>query len=823
MGTLHAMAAITKLTYPRAFEPVKRGQHWYLEADDRELKLSNLPKVFWKETGYTKGDLLASYYNLAPYILPYLHDRPLTLWRMPDGAGGDNFFEKQAPAHTPDWMPRAYIEGHGSRGAIDFLMAQDTASLLYVANLGCIEMHPMHSRQFNFDIPDYAFFDLDPFPPITFAQVRKVAQMVNVALGQLGLKGYCKISGATGIVVYVPLDGTHSYEEARVFVERVCRLIHKSWPDGTTMEHDTSKRSGKVYLDYGMVREGANIASTYSIRPTPTATVGVPVEWDELEEDVVPEDFTIANVWDRLKRVGDLFEPMQVAGTPKGQNLNEAMDALGIDRSRLESAPSQTAPPAEPLKEYKHKRKFDVTPEPEGKLAEPSDQPLYMIHKHHARRLHYDLRLERGGVLVSFAVPKGLPEEPNVRRLAVHVEDHPLDYAPFEGRIPEGEYGAGEVRIFDWGTYETVEWEDNKITIRIHGDRIQGEYHIVQTKQGGDPKNWLIFRSAREAPLARRSAPPEIEPMLATGGGKPFDSKDWVFEPKWDGVRTLAWIDGETMKLRSRRRRDVGDLYPELAEMPAQLSGFNGLVDGEIVALDENGRPSFEAIQQRFTLAKPTQRALQRFPVTFIAFDLLWLDGESLLERPLEARRGLLEKSFVPGAYTQVSPQIPQRGLAFFDAAKERGLEGIVAKKLGSAYKPGVRTKDWVKVKAVKTQDCVIVGWTPGQGARGESIGSLIAAVYREGKLTYAGHVGTGFTAQTLRLLKQKLGPLETDKPAIPKPPKDEVDLRVVHWVRPEIVCDVEYLEFTSAGRMRAASFKGLREDKVPEESVPED
>ncbi|MGZ4145687.1 MAG: non-homologous end-joining DNA ligase [Actinomycetota bacterium] len=815
------MADITKLSYPRAFEPTKRGQHWYLEADGQELKLSNLTKVFWPETGYTKGDLLASYYNLAPSLLPYLHDRPLTLWRMPDGAGGASFFEKQAPAHTPDWVPRAFIEGHGSRGAIDFLMAQDTASLLYVANLGCIEMHPMHSRQFNFDIPDYAFFDLDPFPPITFAQVRKVAMMVNVALKQLGLTGYPKISGATGIVVYVPLDGTHSYEEARAFVERVCRLIHKSWPDGTTMEWDTSKRAGKVFLDYGMVREGANIASVYSIRPTPTATVGVPVEWDELNDDVEPTDFTIANVWERLERVGDLFEPMRAAGTPQGQNLNDAMEALGIDRSRLQTVPDRPAAPAEPLKEYKRKRKFNVTPEPEGALVEASEQPLYMIHKHHARRLHYDLRLERGGVLVSFAVPKGLPEEPNVRRLAVHVEDHPFDYATFEGKIPEGEYGAGEVRIFDWGTYETLEWTDSKITIRLHGERIQGEYHIVQTKQGGDPKNWLIFRSAREAPLRKAAPPPDIEPMLATGGGKPFDSKDWVFEPKWDGVRTLAWIDGETLKLRSRRKRDVGALYPELAGMPQQLSGLNGLIDGEIVALDPTGRPSFEAIQQRFTLSKPTQRALSQYPVTFIAFDLLWLDGESLLERPLEERRTLLEKNFVPGASVQISPQIPEKGKTFFKVASERGLEGIVAKKRGSVYRPGVRTKDWVKVKATKTQDCVIVGWAPGQGARAE-LGSLLVAVSRDGALAYAGHVGTGFTQQTLRLLKERLTPLEIDEPPVPPPPHDEVDTRAVHWVRPELVCSVEYLEFTGQNRMRAASFKGLRDDKAPEECTIE-
>jgi bifunctional non-homologous end joining protein LigD len=815
---------LTTVDFPRAFEPVKRGQHWYLETDGHEVKMSNLPKVLWPEAGYRKADLLGAYYNLAPVLLPYLRDRPLTLWRMPDGIHGESFFEKQAPPHTPEWVQRAHVEGHSPRGYIDYLMAQDTASLLYVANLGCIEMHPLHSRRFAIDRPDYAFFDLDPFPPIDFAQVRQVALMVKVALDGLGIPSYPKISGATGIVVYIPLDGSHSYEEARAFVERVCRLINKSWPEGTTMEWDVSKRAGKVFLDHGMVREGANIASVYSLRPTPQATVGVPVEWHELETDVRPTDFTIVNIWDRLDKAGDLFAPMLVMGTPAGVNLGDAMDALGIDRARFESAaPESAAPPKEPLKEYKRKRKFDVTPEPEGKLEHSPDRPLYMIHKHHARRLHYDLRLERGGVLVSFAVPRGLPEEPGQRRLAVHVEDHPLKYGTFEGQIPEGEYGAGEVRIFDVGTYETLEWTDSKITIRIHGERIQGEYHIVQTKQNGDPKNWLIFRSARDAPLARLPAPANIEPMLATAGGKPFDSPDWMFEVKWDGVRTLAFVDGESLRLTSRRKRDVTAQYGELGELPEMLSARNGLIDGEVVALDEHGKPSFERIQQRFTLSKPSARAMQQFPVEFLAFDLLWLDGESLVDRPLEERRALLERHLVPGKRVQISPQIREKGVAFFEAAAARGLEGVIAKRRGSLYKPGARTKDWLKIKATKTQECVIVGWQPGEGGRSGSIGSLLCAVQRDGELRYAGHCGTGFTQRTLKTLQALLEPLETDEPPVEPPKGDEVDVRNVHWVRPELVCSVEYLEFTSQGRMRAPSFKGLRDDKVPEDCVVEE
>lgn len=808
------------LRFPRPFTPVARGKSWTFDAGGRVVTLSNLTKVFWPDTGYTKGDLLAAYNSLAPLILPHLHDRPLTLLRMPDGVDGVGFFEKQAPAHTPEWMPRAHVESRGPRGSIDYLLAQDEASLLFVANLGCVEMHPLHSRAQHPGRPDYAFFDLDPFPPITFAQVRRVALMIRVALEGLGLSSYPKTSGATGMQIYLPLDGSHSYEEARAFVERVCRMVLRAWPDGTTMEHEIAKRSGKVFLDHAMVREGANIASAYSIRPTPFANVSTPLRWEEVEQDIEPQDFTIANVWDRFAREGDLFAPVLAGGTSDGQNLNAAMQDLGIDPSRFAPAPPPRSAAARPLTEYHRKRSFAVTPEPEGAPASAVAAPIYMIHKHHARRLHYDLRLERDGVLVSFAVPKGLPEEAGVRRLAVHVEDHPLEYGAFEGRIPQGEYGAGEVRIFDAGTYDTLEWTDDKITVRLRGERIQGEYHLVRTKRDADAKNWLVFRSARDAPSQKPVPPPDaFEPMLATSTRTAFDSADWVFEPKWDGVRTVARIDGEELRLASRRGRNVSALYPEVATLPHQLSGTNAIIDGEIVALDAKGRPSFELIQRRFTAARATPRLIASTPVDFLAFDLLWLDGESLVQRPLQERRALLERNLVPGGSVQISPQIAEHGISFFEAAATRGLEGIMAKRLGSIYEPGRRSRDWLKIKATKQQDCVVIGWS--SGAAGE-IGSLLCAVVDKDGLRFAGHCGTGFSRATSATLHRVLGPLEVPQPPIAGPLRDDIDTKGVHWVRPEVVCAVEYMEFTSQGSMRAASFKGLRDDKSPEECVVE-
>lgn len=809
---------VTTVEFPTPFDPERRGEHWFIERDGIEVKLSNLTKVLWPQRGYTKGDLIACYDNLSSWLLPYLRDRPLTLRRMPDGIEGNEFYEKQAPSHTPDWMPRAYIEGHGSRGHIDFLMAQHTASLLYVANLGCIEMHPMHARRQRFDRPDYLFFDLDPFPPITFATIRRVALVIHEALEQLGLTNIPKISGATGIVVYVPLNGEHTYPEARAVVERICRLVNRAFPDATTMAPRIADRTGKVYLDHAMVSEGRNIASIYSMRPTIEATIGMPVTWAEMRDtDVTPEDFTIRTVWKRFNEVGDLFAPMQVMGTEQGHALGPVMEALGIDANTLRAADDPGAATPRSLSTYQAKRDFDKTAEPAGEVTQHGGNS-FLINKHHARRLHYDLRLERGGVLVSWAVPKGLPREPDVRHLAVQTEDHPLSYAEFEGTIPEGEYGAGESRIYDQGWYEPLEWIDGKkLTIRLHGERVEGEYHMVHTKD----KDWMIFRSAKDAPAIDPAAPPRLEVMLASDGGEVFDDPGWFFEVKWDGVRTLATIVNGAVKLTSRRGRDVTTVYPELAIMGEQLNGLNALIDGEIVVLGDGGVPSFERMQKRFTTNRPTQQDLARDPVDFLAFDILWLDGESLLERPVEERRAILERTLVPAKRVQLSQRFDgSTGTRLFDAVSSRGLEGLVAKKLGSIYRPGIRSKDWLKIKARRDLDAVIVGWNPGAGSKASGIGSLLVAVHPEpgGPLRYAGHVGTGYTAQRSRELIALLEPLATERPAAEIP--DDVEVSTTRWVRPEVVVAVEYLEMTSQHRMRAASFKGLRNDKTPDECL---
>jgi bifunctional non-homologous end joining protein LigD len=856
---------------PRTLEVERQGREaWFTEVDGRELRLSNLDKVFWPDEGYTKGDLVNYYFNVADLILPHLRDRPLTMKRMPDGMAGGFFYEKNAPASVPAWMPRCPVPSEEAKGGlIDYLMVDSVAGILLVANLGCIEFHPLHSRCGSVEQPDYLFFDLDPFPPITFDDVLAVTMHVKVALDALGLVGYPKTSGATGVQIYVPIEPGYGYDQVRELVGQIGRMINRADPDRTTMLWEVRKRSGKVFIDHNMNRLGANIAAVYSMRPEPMATVSTPLTWDDVQAGVRPQDFTIETVWDRLARVGDLFEPVRT----KPQDIAPALEALGLPterefatrkRSRARAAEAKAdgdgsaRPPAKAkarertseqrsggsrsererasvgprsdeviaaskdpnLAEYLRKRTFGPqgTPEPPPSRPRKPKGNSFVIQKHRATRLHYDLRLERSGAMPSWAVPKGLPTARNDRRLAVQTEDHPIEYASFAGTIPEGHYGAGEVRIFDDGTYDLVEWDDNKVSFVLHGRRYPGlEYHLVKTRT-----DWLVFlASHQEAPLI--ASPGSHVPMLAEPGGRPFDGKDWWFEPKLDGIRALATMTTGETRLQTRNGRDVSDAYPELHMIHELVNQVNAVIDGEIVAFDAEGRPSFETLQQRMNLKneREIKRMSKQIPVTLVAFDLLWLDGEELTGLPLEERRELLEGVVERDERLDVVAHVEGQGKAFVEAARKLRLEGVVAKKKGSRYEPGRRTPNWRKIKLTNTQDCVILGWTRGEGSRGQTFGALLVGAIVDGEMKWIGQVGTGFTQKMQDVVLEQLAPLVRKTPPI-----DDKDLKAVKgatFVEPKLVCEVEYLEITkSTNKMRAPSFKGLRPDKTPDETALE-
>jgi bifunctional non-homologous end joining protein LigD len=820
--------------FPAPLPAERRGEHWWMEADGRELRLSNLDKVFWPDEGYTKGDLIAFYYNVSEQILPYLRGRPLTMKRMPNGVAGHFFYEKEAPSHTPDWMSRCPVSTSGpdsrwgpvKHDVINYLMVENVAGLLFMANLACIEFHPLHSRCASIDEPDYVFFDLDPFEPATYDDVLAVARLVNVSCDRLGLVAYPKTSGATGMQIYVPIERGFSYEETRALVGALGSLMRKADPDRVTMEWEVRKRTGKVFVDHNMNRVGANISAAWSMRPEPGATVSTPVSWEEVDAARIrPGDFTIATIWERIASVGDPFRPV----VEEPQDLAPALAALGIERAA--AAPDATAPSRRRSKddetiarskdpnlgEYLRKRSFGDagTPEPEsgGPTAGGNS---FVIQWHDATRLHHDFRLERGGVLVSWAVPKGLPWEHGERHLAVQTEDHPMEYGSFSGSIPAGHYGAGEVRIWDAGTYDLLEWTTDKVSVRLHGRRHTGEYHLIKTKT-----DWLVLL-AKSSDVAPPESPPALSPMLAEPGGQPFDRAGWLFEPKLDGIRTLLSFDRQRVRLISRTGRDQTASYPELHNLFRRVVAVNALIDGEIVAGDAEGKPSFERLQQRMNLASPSEieRAAKTIPVELFAFDVLWLDGEDMTGLPLSGRRERLLEVAVEGKGLRLVPGVTAKGKDFYEGAKRLGLEGVVAKRLSSRYAPGRRTPDWKKIKILNRQDCVVLGWTPGQGGRGSSFGALLLGAYADGELRWIGQVGTGFTDRMLADLQERLNAIETDRPALDDP--EIAKVRGVHWVRPELVCEVEFLQITAAFKLRAPSFKGLRPDKAPQDAVLE-
>jgi bifunctional non-homologous end joining protein LigD len=476
------------------------------------------------------------------------------------------------------------------------------------------------------------------------------------------------------------------------------------------------------------------------------------------------------------------------------------------------------------LKEYERKRDFEATPEPGPRKRRKGNGTLrFVVQEHSARRLHWDLRLEHDGVAASWAIPNGVPDDPGENRLAVHTEDHPLEYLDFEGEIPEGEYGAGTMTIWDRGTYECEKWEEKKVIVVFDGERLRGRYALFQT---GDEKDWMIHRMD---PLAEERDPfPEaVVPMLGKLAELPRDADDWAAEVKWDGVRAIAYCRPGRLRLQSRNLNDITRQYPEVKRLSRQLGTRDAVLDGELVAFDEKGRPSFGHLQQRIhqTSESVVRRRMKSHPVTYMVFDLLYLDGCDLMEEPYRRRRELLEELDLSGASWQTPRYSVGKTADLLEASAKQGLEGLVLKRLDSRYTPGKRTGAWLKVKSSARQELVIGGWTPGQGGRKSQVGSLLLGHFDEdGELRYAGKVGTGFSDTTLRDLKKRLGPLgrKTNPFSVPQGRKGGPP-RHVHFVEPELVAEIEFSEMTSDGMVRHGSFQRLRDDKPATEVTLED
>lgn len=503
-------------------------------------------------------------------------------------------------------------------------------------------------------------------------------------------------------------------------------------------------------------------------------------------------------------------EPRQVYGTRR-----PTLHSWFRDGAKMEGMP---------LDEYRRKRDFDKTSEPSGDSSELDDigDARFVVQEHHARRLHWDLRLERDGVLASWALPKGVPTDPKRNHLAVPTEDHPLEYLTFEAEIPEGEYGGGVMTIWDTGTYSAEKFTSSEVIATFHGDRVQGKYALFKTgkaRGGSGGMNWMIHRMDPPMDIGD-PLPRAIVPMNATVGRLPHDDDQWAFEIKWDGVRTLAYAEPGELRLVSRTGRDVTAQYPEVRAMSRTLGSRRVVLDGELIAFD-GGRPSFQRLQSRINVSSEgdIRRAQGEAPVVYIIFDLLYVDGRSLLRHPYLERRAELASLELAGAHWQVPDYQRGDGGALLAATRAQGLEGVMAKLLRSTYQPGRRSRQWLKIKNVRRQEVVIAGWVPGQGRRSDSLGALVVGVYDDdGAFRYAGKVGTGFTEVTLKMLRSRLAELEVDASPFEgrEPQRDTV------FVRPELVCEVEFSEWTQTGTLRQPSFQGLRDDKEPRGVVRE-
>jgi DNA ligase D-like protein (predicted ligase)/DNA ligase D-like protein (predicted polymerase)/DNA ligase D-like protein (predicted 3'-phosphoesterase) len=746
------------------------------------IALTNADKVLYPATGTRKGDVFDYYTTIADIMLPHIAGRPVTRKRWPNGVEQSAFFEKQLASSAPRWLSRGTVT-HRS-GTTTYPVIDRPSGLAWIGQQAALEVH----------VPQWRFidarpgpatrlvFDLDPGDDVTMQQLSGVARAVRDLMDDVGLTTFPVTSGSKGLHLYARFPTPISSDGAVLLAKRVAQQLEHTFPELVTATMTKALRTGRVFVDWSQNSASKTTVAPYSLRGRAEPTVAAPRTWEELDDPGLSQ-LRLDEVLRRVERDGDLIagldDPVQVPGRLSVYR--------GMRDSRKTPEPVPQAEPAEPVE---HTVGQDNT---------------FVIQEHHARRLHYDFRLERNGVLVSWAVPKNLPETTSVNHLAVHTEDHPLQYAKFEGAIPKGEYGGGIVTIWDSGTYETEKFHDlgenGEVIVTLHGKRVSGRYALIQT----DGKNWLAHRTKDQA----GPAPQVRGPMLATAGpvGK-LDASHWAFEGKWDGYRLLVDARHGELTLRSRSGRDVTSEYAQLKAVAADLADHHVLLDGEVVALDASGVPSFGEMQNRARASR----------VEFWAFDLLHLDGRSLLNVTFRDRRRLLEA--LAGASNLVVPeQITGDGEAALEYSQRRRWEGVVAKKWDSTYQPGRRSASWVKEKNWKTQEFVIGGWREGDGGRSGGVGALLMGIPGEGGLDFVGRVGTGFTDKELAMLKRTLAPLHTEHSPFNVALRG-ADAKRVTFVRPMLVGEVRHGEWTSDGRLRHPSWRGLRPDRSPESVV---
>ena len=764
-----------------------------VQVGKRKLELSNLDKVLYLEDGITKAEIIQYYLQIAPTLIAHIKGRPLSLVRFPNGITGKSFFQKNRPDWAPDWIDYVRL---GSEEKKDYMMATEEASMVWLANLACLEVHQVHSHKPHFDKPDYIVYDIDPPEGYSFTEVINIAIDLKDHLENFGYYPFVKTTGGKGLHILTPIEPKWDFHTAFETASALAKPFVEQHGKTTTLHIKKEARKGKVLIDIYRNRNSQSIISPYSLRGQPGAPVSMPLTWDQLQDLTSSKVFHIKNALQQIVSEGDAWEAIAAYAVPLHNKVKKKVAGKKMPLRRTHKSPEQLA-------SYKEKRDFRKTPEPVPDLIGGEGQ-AFVVHRHHASRLHYDLRLEENGALRSWAVPKGLPPRPGIKRLAVQVEDHPIEYLTFEGKIPKGQYGGGDMWCYALGKYEITKTKKTGFYFWLHSPQINAEYRIHKMKE----KDWLL---ERVTPTQIDWLQDTIEPMLAQSREKPPTSSDYIFEVKWDGIRVMISLDEGELTIRSRSNRDITHLFPELLIPEKAFRASAAFFDAEIVCLDHEGRPQFKNVISRMHQSTPggIERSSKKHPVHCYIFDCLYLDGRPLISEPLTRRRVWLADAVKKDTPYRVS-EVLDDGLALFEAAKQMGLEGIIAKRKESKYLVGKRSDSWLKIKVRQTVDSIVIGYTKGNNDRSPYFGALHLADYEGEELIYRGKVGTGFDLKTMKEVMKVLEDIpKGDRPVKERP----VDNAKTNWLQPQLYCEIAYASITPNKTYREPVFIRLRPD----------
>ena len=764
------------------------SKYVHTEVEGRKLKLSNLDKIIYPNLGVPKAEIIQYYISVAPHILKYIKGRPLTLIRFPDGIGKTQFYAKSKPDWTPDWIDD-YNLAH-SEEAINYLVAQDVPTVAWLANLAALELHPMRWTTETPDQPDHFIFDLDPPVNGDFEVVKEIALNLKEFLENQGFNTFVKTSGSKGLHIYVPILKNYSHEEIAEASKSLAKLFVKQNPTTCTLAMNKQKRGNKTLIDIFRNHMAHTTVAAYSLRGKEGAPISFPVTWKQVEGLKSSKDIHIRNYQDYLQENGDVWADFYNQATA----LHSSSTTAAAVSPEVE----------EKLKVYLSKRDMDSTPEP-GLVPTNATGNQFCIQLHDAQNLHYDLRLEKDGVLLSWAIPKGLPHKMGVKRMSIRTEDHPLKYLTFEGVIPKGQYGAGQMWVWTKGTFTWIDKSEKKYKFTLKAKGFNRTYNLFRTRDN----QWLIELYKEAEP---QIALP-LKPMLA-GVTKviPTDTK-YIYEIKWDGIRTIIHLNTEKVTIYSRSGREITRQFPELQDRKS-FKVEDGIFDGEIVVLDEQGRPQFSNVISRMHTqgAASIEIVKKRYPVVCYLYDCLSLDGKSIIDEPLHRRQAWLGTALKKGTSYKLSEAIKD-GEGLFAATKQMTLEGVMAKDKNAGYHIGQRSDVWLKVKHRTTEEALIAGYSKGEGDRSALFGALHLVKRSENDtLTYMGKVGTGFDAEKMRFLLDKFQDHIIDL----KPFKEKTDDdRNSIWMNPVLVVEVQYASLASSGVYREPVFQRLVEGEL--------